>query len=103
LVLGGGMTQQRRLLDATTRRQNQLQRGVFASTHSLTQLQPWGSVPVERAQPALEDHFSDNGQLTLTKASDDGFSLIQKIRSRSSCRRAVDIERGAGIKPCDYF
>ncbi|MBW8873926.1 MAG: hypothetical protein JF614_03105 [Acidobacteria bacterium] len=55
--------------------------GTLGSAHQLTQIQPVGCAPAESAAIRWQMTFRVSGQLTLTRAAADGFSLIEKIRS----------------------
>jgi hypothetical protein len=56
--------------------------GALSSTHSLTQLQPLAGAPSATSSGVKwQLTFRVAGQLILTKAITDGFSLIEKIRS----------------------
>ena len=55
--------------------------GALGSSHQLTQIQPVRCAPAESAVSRWQMTFRVAGQLTLTRAAADGFSLIEKIRS----------------------
>ena len=76
--------------------------GVLGSAHQLTQMQPLGCTLAESTSIRWQMTFKVSGQLTLTRATADGFSLIEKIRSPGRhSDQAVDIERGAGMTYAD--
>jgi hypothetical protein len=69
--------------------------GVLGSAHQLTQIQPLGSALAESSSIRWQMRFKASGQLTLTRATADGFSLIEKIRSPGQhSDQAVDISVG---------
>jgi hypothetical protein len=69
--------------------------GVLGSAHQLTQLQPVGCALAAAASIRWQLTFRVSGQLTLTRAVTDGFSLIEKIRSPGRhSNQAVDIDVG---------
>jgi hypothetical protein len=69
--------------------------GVLGSAHRLTQIQPLGSVTATSASIRWQMNFAASGQLTLTRASEDGFGLIEKIRSPGRhSDQTVDIDVG---------
>jgi hypothetical protein len=71
--------------------------GILGATTRLTQIQPFGSTTASSAHIRWQLCFRASGQVTLTRAAEDGFSLIEKIRSpgRRSDHK-VDIDVGLG-------
>lgn len=55
--------------------------GVLGAAHQLTQIQPLRCALAESAGIRWQMTFKATGQLTLTRATADGVSLIEKIRS----------------------
>ncbi|MBK8021895.1 MAG: hypothetical protein IPK19_10850 [Chloroflexi bacterium] len=96
LALAAVMTHYDELLERFNTTQPTLYSGgVLGSAHRLTQLQPSGAVLVESPHIRWRMTFRTAGQLTLTRASEGGFSLIEKIRSPGQhSGEAVDIAVG---------
>lgn len=71
--------------------------GALGASTRLTQLQPLGSTTAESAHRRWQFGFRAVGQVTLTRAAEDGFSLIEKIRSPGRhADHTVDIDVGLG-------
>lgn len=69
--------------------------GALGSAHQLTQIQLRGCVPATSARIRWQLTCQAFGQLTLTRATADGFSLIKTIRSPGQhSTQAVDIDVG---------
>ena len=69
--------------------------GALGASHQLAQIQPLRCALAESAGIRWQMTFRVSGQLTLTRATADGFSLIEKIRSPGRhSDQVVDISVG---------